>query len=289
MDCKDLLRLDQATYEQIVRELRAASVLSSGTSRRRSERLEFLIPAPMLTVFHHESPAEMEAYQVRPFDLSSHGLGILHGRFVYKGTPTLTLVRNRTGQFQRIAGAVAHCRLIRGRIHAVGIEFSETIDVEQFLDLKSGDALTAESAQALEGWTDLVRVSAREVSKIIRDIEHRAARSESAKRRVEPRTDYRGGAILAIFHPKTEQQARFRVMPTDLSPSGVGFLHGVFVHPGTICHVLLADVQGKPELVTGVVVHCELASGRVHKVGVRFDQSIDLSRFIAGDDPAQAA
>lgn len=243
----------------------------------------------MLTVFNHESPQEMEAYQVRPYDLSNHGLGILHGRFVYQGTPALTLVRDRAGQFQRIVGSVAHCRLIRNRIHAVGIEFNDVIDVEQFLELKTKDALATESAKALEGWTDLVRVSAREVDKIIRDIEYRAARSDGAKRRSEARTDYRGGAILVVFHPKTDQQARFRVVPTDLSPSGLGFLHGVFVHPGTICHVMLIDIQGKPDMLTGVVARCELASGRVHKVGVRFDQSIELSRFIVGDDPAQAA
>lgn len=244
MDCVDLLRIDNETYERIVAKIQSTSATHEGSSKRRSERLLFQLPHNQIVVFDYKIRAQRKAYQVRPIDLSELGMGFLHGSFVHPGTPTLALIKNLDGEFEQIAGRVAHCRLIEGRIHAVGMEFDRIID----------------------------------------EIRERNEGSKEAGRRTSERHEYREGAMLVILHPgDPDRRSPFRVVPANLSSGGVGFLHGAFVHPGTPCDIMLSKLTGEPELIHGVVARCELASGRVHLVGVKFNAPIDTRRFIAGE------
>ncbi|MCL4220063.1 MAG: PilZ domain-containing protein [Phycisphaerales bacterium] len=288
MECRDLLRIDQVTYESVITELRASAV-PTVDSRRRDERVPYALPSAMVVIFHYESVDEREAFQVRPFDLSPSGMGILHGQFVYQSTPVMALMKNLGGQVERVTGKVAHTRLVRGRIHAIGITFDERLDLSRFIS-KSDPVGEGHPAQVLRDWTDLVKVPPREVDRILRDIDNRAARCERAKNRAEARHCYRGNAMLVVFNPENaDTRAKFRVIPSDLSAGGVGFLHGTFVHPGTPCQLILSDLHGQSRVVRGLVVRCELAKGRVHAVGVKFEHPIDLNEFRESDEGHKAA
>lgn len=288
MECRDLLRMDQATFDVVMRELRATAV-PTADSRRRDQRVAYVLPSSIVAVLNPESPGEREAYQVRPFDLSATGIGVLHGQFVYQATPVLALMKNLAGQVERVPGRVAHSHLVKGRVHALGIKFAERLDLTRFL----GDTQRTEDdkpSDILRHWTDLVKVSPREVDRILRDVDARAAQCDRAKRRTEERHSFRGNAMLVVFHPDSaDARAKFRVIPTDLSSRGVGFLHGVFVHPGTPCQLILSDLRGQSRVLRGAVARCELASGRVHTVGVKFDQAIALDDFRVPTDIRGAA
>lgn len=288
MQCRDLLKIDQATYESIVRDLRSSGGRTS-QSRRRSQRFPYILASPLVILLHYDASDRREAYQVRPYDISSRGIGVLHGQFVYKSTPALVLMKNLAGQVDRVRGKVVHSRMVKGRIHAIGIEVDDRLDVSRFLAsaLQNNDEKSAES---LGTWIDLVRISPKEMEQILREIDIRAARCDRAKRRVEERHSYRGNAILVVFHPeRAGSRATYRVMPTDLSSRGVGFLHGVFVHPGTQCQLILSDLHGQSRVVRGVVARCELAKGRVHTVGVKFEHPIALGEFREADDHRKSA
>lgn len=288
MKCRDLLQIDQTTFDEVMRELRA-SIVPSADSRRRDQRVAFVLPSALVLITNHESLDDREAYQVRPFDISSRGMGVLHGSFVYKATPVLVLMKNLVGRIEQVTGKVAHSRMVKGRVHAIGIEFDEVLDLSRFL----GDSQRVEDdkpADVLGHWTDLVKVPPSEVDRILREVDARAARCDRAKRRAEQRHSYRGNAMLVVFNPdNADTRAKFRVIPSDLSTGGVGFLHGAFVHPGTPCHLILSDLLGQSRVVCGVVARCELAKGRVHTVGVKFEYPIALDEFRADDDHRKTA
>lgn len=71
----------------------------------------------------------------------------------------------------------------------------------------------------------------------------------------------------------------------NLSRGGIGFLHGNFIHPNLTCNVRLTTRNGHPMVVTGKVMRCRHVSGKIHEVGVRFDERLDLKRFLDEYDP----
>jgi hypothetical protein len=79
---------------------------------------------------------------------------------------------------------------------------------------------------------------------------------------------------LEVQHPGGTA-GHFLVKPRDISRSGLGFLHGGFLYPGTRCTITLALGDGRMVRVRASVRHCTLLRGRVHFVGVQFEEVID--------------
>lgn len=91
------------------------------------------------------------------------------------------------------------------------------------------------------------------------------------------------GVLIAALRPAQDQEiTAYKVRPLNISSTGVGFLHGAFVYPGTVCSLIARDLGGVPRQLTGHVVRCRLIQGRVHEVGVRFDEPIDLTELVEG-------
>lgn len=80
-----------------------------------------------------------------------------------------------------------------------------------------------------------------------------------------------------------------RVWPRDISQTGLGFIHGAFVHPGVACSVALPTLDGEVLAVAATVARCEHIRGRAHFVGVRFDEVLALHRFVPGVPAPPAA
>ncbi len=84
----------------------------------------------------------------------------------------------------------------------------------------------------------------------------------------------------------------------DISATGLSFLHGGFVYPGTRCVVQLISTHGAWENAAATVARCDYIEEMVHEVGVRFDQVIDPGQYcplankvrilLAEDDPSIA-
>jgi hypothetical protein len=85
-------------------------------------------------------------FLVRARDISCGGISVLHGAFVYPGTECVVTLRTRDGEFVRAGGRILRCRCVRGRVHEVGIVFTDRIDVENFVTLAArteSDAVAA--------------------------------------------------------------------------------------------------------------------------------------------------
>lgn len=67
-------------------------------------------------------------------NLSTGGIGLLHGRFVYSGTLAEIYLPLLDGTWIRRAGTIVHCRHITARLHELGCQFHDPIVLEPFIE-----------------------------------------------------------------------------------------------------------------------------------------------------------
>ncbi|MEM7626988.1 MAG: PilZ domain-containing protein [Planctomycetota bacterium] len=87
---------------------------------------------------------------------------------------------------------------------------------------------------------------------------------------------------LRVQHPGGTATSHL-VRSRNLSRGGVGFLHGQFLYPNTVCYVVIPTRWGENVILPGRVSWCRHVSGQTHEVGMRFDQVIQVDEFL---DPA---
>ena len=106
----------------------------------------------------------------------------------------------------------------------------------------------------------------------------RAARTDlgpaGATRERAPRRSVSPALKVFIEVQEAREQRAYRVHPLDISSTGLGLLHAKFIAPGTDLTVKIPVSEGRTAALRASVVRCELAVGRVHEVGVRFDTPI---------------
>lgn len=72
-------------------------------------------------------------------NLSSGGIGFLHGAYLHPGsTCQLELVTTR-GQLEHVSGKVVSCRHVEGIVHEVGVQFDRRIEPSHFVGSDAGD------------------------------------------------------------------------------------------------------------------------------------------------------
>ena len=128
---------------------------------------------------------------------------------------------------------------------------------------------------------DILRLSARQTADILRRINDRAHDKVATERRQSPRLPYQHLSRLAVIL-ENEQRGRrtYTLAPRNISREGISLLHGKFVYGGTACVVGLQALDGQVVPVHGKVIWCRLVAGRVHELGVQFDESIDVEEFV---------
>ena len=97
-----------------------------------------------------------------------------------------------------------------------------------------------------------------------------------------PRVSYRRNLAATIEHPGGGSM-KISVWSRNLSVSGIALVGDLFILPGSRCSLALISCEAEQVLVQGRVVHCHLVKGRVHEMGVKFDQAINLASFIPAD------
>ncbi|MEM9082588.1 MAG: hypothetical protein AAGB34_03250 [Planctomycetota bacterium] len=78
---------------------------------------------------------------------------------------------------------------------------------------------------------------------------------------------------------------RFCTIAYDLSAGGVGLFHGRFEYTGTQCVIELSagDQAGSSVRLVGTIKRCEHVRGRVHEIGIEFNQLFDVAAFYGRD------
>ena len=99
-----------------------------------------------------------------------------------------------------------------------------------------------------------------------------------------PLEAYGGLKLILPDYRTTSHKVRMR----NISTGGVGFFHNAFVHCGTRCYVALRSASGEGVAVAGEVTWCRFLSNSTHEIGVRCDEDIDLTKFVAAETLATA-
>ena len=129
---------------------------------------------------------------------------------------------------------------------------------------------------------DILRLSAKQTAALLQQIDEQAHTAVSHERRRSPRRPYQTASRLCVLLENEQRGKRTHALaPRNLSRTGMSLLHGKFVYGGTNCVVGLRALDGQVVPVRGKVIWCRLVTGRVHELGVEFEEPIDLADFIA--------
>lgn len=104
------------------------------------------------------------------------------------------------------------------------------------------------------------------------------------QRRYERITYRRLAQIAVAIQRPNGEWAMYAVRSRDLSPGGIGFIHGSYIHTGCACRVILKDSHDHAVCLEGSVKRCELINGNAHHVGVQFEKEIELTDYIKIDE-----
>ena len=164
------------------------------------------------------------------------------------------------------------------------------------IDQRTMPAHTPGKPRTLDRWTprdatpaDSTRLSDEEKRSLIADLCARQVLEGVRERRAVSRVPLVAGTKLTVdFHHPGGTVISLAVAPRDISAGGVGFLHGAFVHTGTLCRMRIQDGSGCTTYAHGHVVRCEHLRGRVHLVGVRFENELSIDALLGAAGDANA-
>lgn len=123
---------------------------------------------------------------------------------------------------------------------------------------------------------DPLRLSVAETDRLLAQL-NRAGAGQS-KRRHRRWLMSRQKGVLSLTNDKGNHSA-FVIVPRNISRGGVAVLHGGFVHCGTRCTLGLRGADGAPRSMPATVVRCRCVEGRVHDLGIVFDQEVNPRDF----------
>ena len=131
--CFDSLRLSPRDQAQLLADLsRTSSNPSAGNNRRTGDRHQYILEAGLIVRMHHPGGSTVN-YLVRARNLSTDGLGFLHGSFLHKGTRCVVGLKTVNQKPTRIDGKVVRCQHVRGHIHDIGVRFDAKIQMSDFV------------------------------------------------------------------------------------------------------------------------------------------------------------
>ena len=132
MSCIDTLRLSSNEQQELLRGLERDEADRGFANLRHHQRLSYQPAAGIVISLGHPGGSQA-LYLVRPRNISAGGIGFLHGNYLHEGSHCGLALRTIDKRTRTLAGRVAWCRHLRGRVHEVGVSFKQSIDIQQFV------------------------------------------------------------------------------------------------------------------------------------------------------------
>jgi hypothetical protein len=129
----DALRISDAEWYECVQEMDLRAMAESDRENSRAEERQPYRNITKIIVSIRNYDGRMQQFKVRAYDLSPSGLGFLHGAYIYNDTPAELFMLNKTHGMSRIPAKIVSCIHVKSRIHRVGAQFKEPIDLSDFL------------------------------------------------------------------------------------------------------------------------------------------------------------
>jgi CheY-like chemotaxis protein len=138
-----------------------------------------------------------------------------------------------------------------------------------------------------ESQTNTLRIGIRELHALLDKIERDRPASKHPSREFV-RWQFRiVRADLTIEHT-TGSKVTLPVATRNISRGGISILHSSFVYPGSACHITAQFEEGGELDMNGIVQRCDHLGGKVHEIGIKFDNEISTKELL-GLDPMQEA
>ena len=129
---QDLLRLSAKQTVELLEQMDEAATIEVRRERRRAPRVSYQ-PVSRLAVLLDGEPLGRRSCVLAPRNLSRTGISLLHGKMVYPGIACVVGLRATDGQTVPVHGKVIWCRYVTGRVHEHGVEFTDPIDLPEFV------------------------------------------------------------------------------------------------------------------------------------------------------------
>lgn len=127
----DALRLSPAQLRELHDGLDQYRSAEYDRENRFNERFAYRSSQPVRVRVCHPGGSEVE-YHVEPRDLSTTGFGFVHGGFIHPESECKVTLTDNRGKAMLVRGTVRRCQFIEGRLHVVGVEFRDKIDLGMF-------------------------------------------------------------------------------------------------------------------------------------------------------------
>ncbi|MCC7407106.1 MAG: response regulator [Phycisphaeraceae bacterium] len=101
--------------------------------QRRRLRLEY--PSKQIIVEITQPLGSRVSFRVMPQDISAHGIGFFHARFVHKNSLCEVMLPTLDGEMYLARGRVVDCIHVNGTLHRVAVCFEHPIELDQFVPL----------------------------------------------------------------------------------------------------------------------------------------------------------
>lgn len=132
-----------------------------------------------------------------------------------------------------------------------------------------------------------LRLNQRELQQLLEHLEQQSNDKEAPEREFV-RWSYPVEAVQLTISHNAGNKVTLPVATRNISRGGISVLHSSFVHNNTPVEITLQIPDGSTLNTTGRVVRCNHLLGRVHEIGIKFDQQIS-TRDLLGLDPLNGA
>ena len=130
---QEILRLSVIETVEVLQRIDDAVTNDTVTKERRGESRVTFQPVSRIAVLMEGEPIGRRTYMLAPRNLSRSGCSLIHGKFVYPKTACVVGLCARDAQAVPVHSKVIWCRYITGRVHELGIEFTDPIDLSEFV------------------------------------------------------------------------------------------------------------------------------------------------------------
>ncbi len=147
--------------------------------------------------------------------------------------------------------------------------------------LQLGDGAASRGGGRAEDVSTL-RLSPMEIERLKRELDATGGGAVNAKRAFK-RWPFECKSIrMELQHPGGAATT-LAYVPRNISREGIGLLHSSFVYTGTRCVVFLPHPTRGQVAIPGAVTRCRHFKGKIHELGIKFDQPIDVREFLGLD------
>jgi hypothetical protein len=128
----DTLVLSEEQWRKLSEKL--AEVDSSHTGQRQHPRVSYRKLA-QIAVAIQLPDGQWAKYIVRSRNLSSGGIGFIHGAYVHTDSRCRIIIKNLHGRVVCLEGVVRHCQYLCGTAHDVGVQFDTPIELTDYTEV----------------------------------------------------------------------------------------------------------------------------------------------------------